>query len=316
MLKKIQLDKIKSYFLILILILYFNCDSSELVNSLNVNTNIASIFDPIISNPSSGYDQPRALAIDDNYIYIAGRDMDNKNFDSQWRIEKRNINTGKLIPEFGYGGVIQSNPSERTDIAIALSVDSNYIYIGGSEHYGSPSTACTPGSEVCYSWYEMRIEKRSKFTGELVDEFGNNGIISSRLGPKDLFFNDIGSSHIDKDFIYISSNEGIDTAGFSGQWRIEKRNKESGELVIEFGNEGKIYSDAKISVQFAPIISIDNNSIYISGKVFYDNDRCLRIEKRDMGVMVLLFLIHLNISMGIMLCLLIQIIYILLVFRE
>jgi hypothetical protein len=97
-------------------------------------------FGSIISNPTaSGFNAPKALAIDANYLYIAGYDMNTAGGDKEWRVEKRNIGDGSLVATFGSGGVYVSNPSPLNDDIWAMSIDASYLYVAGyDEVLGSP----------------------------------------------------------------------------------------------------------------------------------------------------------------------------------
>ena len=75
-----------------------------------------------------------AIAIDSNYIYVAGYDNTGGGF-LEWRIEKRDLTTGALVTSFGSGGVIVKNfglPALDHDIW-TIAVDASYVYVAGYE---------------------------------------------------------------------------------------------------------------------------------------------------------------------------------------
>jgi formylmethanofuran dehydrogenase subunit C len=119
----------------------------------------------VLSDPSTGEDRLHweSLAVDSDYIYIAGEDWVPGNF--QWRIEKRDITTGALVSGFGTDGVIQVNPSASADYPYSVKIDSSYIYLAGAD-------AVLGGSN-----FQWRIEKRDITTGALVSGFGTDGVI-------------------------------------------------------------------------------------------------------------------------------------------
>ena len=77
-----------------------------------------------------------AIAIDSTYMYVAG--YDNTSGGSlEWRIEKRDLITGALVPAFGAGGVYVNSfgsPAAGSDDDIfAISLDDTYLYVAGYE---------------------------------------------------------------------------------------------------------------------------------------------------------------------------------------
>ncbi len=77
------------------------------------------------SNPSPGYDEALAVAIDGTYMYVAGYDESPASGDWQWRVEKRLLSTGALV------GSPTSNPSTGDDEIIGLAADASYLYLVG-----------------------------------------------------------------------------------------------------------------------------------------------------------------------------------------
>lgn len=208
----------------------------------------------INSNPSDNEDTPTNLLIDEDYIYIAGCDETPGN--EQWRIEKRDKNSGLLDNNFGNNGVIQINTIDQSgysDFVCSMIIDSSYLYLVGP--------------------YNLRIEKRDKVTGNLISSFGNNGVI--------IVSNAIANSiTTDTNYIYTAGydfNNGNDDM----QWRIEKRDKITGQLINNFGTNGIINYNLINRQESANSIINDSNYIYISGEDTKPNNQQWRIEKRD-----------------------------------
>jgi hypothetical protein len=111
-------------------------------------------------NPSSGSDVIFSLAVDGTGIYAGGSYSSPGN--NGWRIEKRSLNSGELIAEFGTAGVVAHNPSSGSDLIRALLVDETGLYAGGYD--------VSPGNE------QWRIEKRDLLTGALISDFGSAGV--------------------------------------------------------------------------------------------------------------------------------------------
>ncbi|MBN2323988.1 MAG: hypothetical protein JXQ30_09645 [Spirochaetes bacterium] len=211
-------------------------------------------------NPSVGGDYTFCIALDSQYIYVAGEDSPLGN--SEWRIEKRDITTGALVTSFGTNGVVTTNPSTDYDSAYCIVVDSNYIYVSGFDQ--------SPGSGDL----QWRIEKRSKETGALITAFDTDGIIE--VNPGD------GADYvlvtIDDLYIYAA---GADSSIDSGQFRIEKRDKTSGALVDAFGTNGVVTWNPSGQWDGPNSISIDTNYMYVTGSDMAPGNDQWRIEKRD-----------------------------------
>jgi len=226
----------------------------------------------LTSNPSSGEDGSnrfQSFVLDSTYMYAVGFDSSPGNY--QWRIEKRNKNTGVLVTAFDADGVIQEDISANKDEARGVAIDANYIYIAGYDG--------TLGATD----YQVRIEKRDINTGVLVTAFDDDGIITRDTGiNQELAIN----VHIQGDSLYIIGVEGGGST--DSQWFIEKRDSTTGALVIAFGNNGISYSNPKTapdSSDYPYASRLDNNYIYIAGR---DSTGPLgqtpiwRIEKRDL----------------------------------
>ena len=211
-----------------------------------------------------------SIAIDLDYIYMAGGSIfaDKKEgsifgksvnaqglvpVDIQWRIEKRKINTGSLVSEFGKDGIIEENLSSGIDEVKSIAIDSNYIYAAGCN-----------GSK----WH---VEKRDINTGDLVSEFGKDGVVEQELG-------DELSITIDSRYIYMAGHRllALGNSKWRYQWRIEKRDINTGKLVPVFGKDGVIENNAK-NLGLLRSIIIDSKYIYVSGSGRW------RIEKRDIN---------------------------------
>lgn len=95
----------------------------------------------------------RSIAVDASYLYVAAEDYSLGASNSQWRIEKRNKNTGALVSAFDTDGVVESNPSSYGDSAKAMIADASYLYVAGDDHSTGSSNQ---------GW---RIEKRILHSG-------------------------------------------------------------------------------------------------------------------------------------------------------
>ena len=108
-------------------------DNGNLCTAANCGTQFGS--NGVVRNdPSVNYDYANAIAVDSTGIYVAGRDEDptcpafSATCNTRWRIEKRDLSTGALIPGFGSGGVSIIDPTSstndmETEEATAIAID-------------------------------------------------------------------------------------------------------------------------------------------------------------------------------------------------
>ncbi len=97
------------------------------------------------SNPSSGIDIPTAVRRHaPSEFHVVGTDESIAAGDWQWRMEKRVATTGALVPTFGQGGIVTSNPTSGDDRPVATPLA---LYVAGTANRSGDS-----------SW---RIEARS-----------------------------------------------------------------------------------------------------------------------------------------------------------
>ncbi len=171
--------------------------------------------------------------------------------------------SGSLVPGFGLGGGIGSNPGTSNDYAYAVAVDSSNIYVAG-EDYNTGS-------------YEWRIEKRSLSDGSLVLGFGTQGVISgdySTSGDGAL------AMAIDLSYMYVA---GVDSVLGNRRWRIEKRNLSDGTLVSGFGTGGVVTSNPSVGDDYIYAIALDSSCLYAVGSDYGPGNWQWRIEKRNLS---------------------------------
>ncbi len=145
-------------------------------------------------NPSSSWDEARAITCDGTFIYVAGFDSSQGYGNYQWRIQKRNKSDGSVV------WTVTDNPSSSRDVVQGITSDDSSIYIVGHDS--------SPGDDR-----QWRIQKRDKSDGSIVWTETEN--LSS--------FNDKTSAiTCDGTYIYIA---GYDSSpGYQNyQWRIQKR---------------------------------------------------------------------------------------------
>jgi len=91
----------------------------------------------VTSSRGTGYDRAISLAIDritPGFMYIVGRHSAGGTKDKQWRIEKRRLDNGSLVADFGEEGIITYNPSELSEGAAGIVADDRFIYVTGDDY--------------------------------------------------------------------------------------------------------------------------------------------------------------------------------------
>ena len=90
---------------------------------------------------------PFGIVVHATAVYIAGYEVvaGPSGNNTAWRIEKRDITDGTLIPGFGVGGVITSNPSDSSERPWSIAIDSTNLYVAGAtQELGNNNFAWRP----------------------------------------------------------------------------------------------------------------------------------------------------------------------------
>lgn len=115
-----------------------------------------------IENPTTGNDSALVSVIDGNYIFVGG--YQNNGNDSQWRIEKRRIDNGRLCDvancgddAFNTNGVIIVDSANQGWVTGLITDSANLYAIGIDEFDGAQS--------------KIYIRKYNKTTGSIISQF-------------------------------------------------------------------------------------------------------------------------------------------------
>jgi hypothetical protein len=177
--------------------------------------------------------------------------------------------SGDLVPGFGAGGVVTSNPTTMTDSANLIAVDATYMYVVGVDYVVSETNDT-----------RWRIEKRLLTTGALESGFGTAGIVTGNPSTS----SDVATAiSIDSTYMYVVGLSCVPgTNNF--QWRIEKRLLTTGALDSGFGTAGIITGNKGYDPTVGLSIATDATYMYVAG---YDapnysdsTGSTCRIEKR------------------------------------
>lgn len=200
-----------------------------------------------------------------------GSGREDRSNDDAWRIEKRRASDGRLVAEFGDGGIIRVDPSPFNDEinAIVLDAGRGHFFLAGWDR-------------VCgRSDRQWRIEKRRLDTGAPVESFGAAGVIQEN--PSAL--NDVPAAMVgdpSSGHLFLS---GWDNSAGSKRWRIEKRRMSDGGLVEGFGRGGVLAFDPSDDNDVPKAMALDaaEGVLFIGGVTRPPEGEHWRIEKRRTG---------------------------------
>jgi len=201
------------------------------------------------------------IAIDDSYMYVTG--WGDGGDGNAFRTEKRRLSDGTRCTEanpcdgigFGYHynagtGVHEyvgdgaSVSEDQTKEAETITIDSDYMYVGGYDRDASADL----------SW---RIEKRRLSDGSLVNEFDGDGIVAvPKADVAGVEGSHLKGISVDSDSIYAFGTYDQGAPAWQ-DWRLQKRDKVSGVL------EYDIIDPNPASSGYA--IDIDNDYAYTVG---------------------------------------------------
>ncbi|HEX9759204.1 MAG TPA: hypothetical protein VGB26_15625 [Nitrospiria bacterium] len=167
--------------------------------------------------------------------------------------------TSSLGLSSGSGSIL--SVTSGTDVARGIAVDSSALYIAGNDQSTGHS--------------QWRIEKRNLSDGSLINSFGKEGVVNS--DPSTGFDEPFGIA-VDSTSIYVV---GYDIFPGDRQWRIEKRDISSGDLVLGFGINGVVTNNFSQGDDVAFAVAVDGTGVYIVGFDLLPGDKEWRLEKRN-----------------------------------
>lgn len=205
------------------------------------------------------YTNFQQIIVDSGSLFAIGGNWFRTPDRQNWRVEKRNLHTGKLIPDFG-GGVVEIDPNNaQNDSAFGACVDSDYIYITGI--YGGGTS----------DWW---TEKNNKSTGAKEMSFGGvTGYVRSNLSTG--YSQPAAGIILDSDYIYIGGHDFIPG---DSQCRVEKRNKTSGALISGFGSGGIFHYDTSATDDRLVNMVIDGDYLYLCGYIASSSAKAIVIK--------------------------------------
>lgn len=230
---------------------------------------------PLQVNGSSVSDWATSTATDGVNLYVFGfEEFDfesTSGSNSSWRLRKRLIQTGAAVAGFGTAGTLSGNPGPGLDIPFKVIVNGGSLYLLMARETGAGS-----GS------FALRIEKRTAATGALVTAFGSNGVVTTSSPAS---FDGIPlpwTMAVDGSFVYVAGPQ--EESSTDSQWRIEKRDRTTGQLIPTFGLAGRVDENPSGSADGCFSIVLGETSMWLVGAdtvqgTSASNGR-IRIEKR------------------------------------
>lgn len=197
-----------------------------------------------IASNAPGTDEATAIAIDEDYMYVAGFEP------GDWRIEIRDLSDGTLL---------DSATSDCSGQPNAIIADYPYIYVIGDDYVDGD-----------YAW---RIEKWHFLNGELmaVDAFGSGGVV--RHNPSDN--NDSAqAAAIFDGFLYVAGSDRSNGPS-DAEWRIEQRDLNSGDLLQLRTHNPSVDDDVPLAMAIHP-----GGVIYLAG---YDQAAVIGKNKKTVS---------------------------------
>ena len=170
------------------------------------NLTTGSFIWQVLYNPSVYEDKATGVAVDATGVYIVGYDSILAYGQGEWRIQKRNLTTGALIW------------SKTTPLVYVGNCVANDVAVDGTGAYIGGFIRTTSSSPADYIW---RIEKRNLTTGNIIWEKTSNP-----TGQDDYAWGIARNST----GVYIVGHQNV-SAGDNKQWRIEKRDLTTGNLI-------------------------------------------------------------------------------------
>lgn len=248
---------------------------------------LETVFDSdgiVISDPTSGGDETRAIAVDDTSLYILG-------FCSgcgavggtATRIEKRNKLTGALESAFDTDGVVIIDSVSGADGPWDILLDETSLFVA------SDCDGC--GSAGNFAW---RIEKRDATTGAPVNAFDGDGVL---VHDTNAASDQPRRMAVDGTYLYVVGycnaiiSPCVPGGGGGAAWKIIKVFKSNGTFESNFDGDGVLGSDPTSGTDHAYAVGIDTNYLYVGGICTgcgASGGSAWRIEKRNItdGVLV------------------------------
>jgi hypothetical protein len=201
------------------------------------------------SNPSTAWDQASAVAVDSTGLYVVGHETVSGS-NKRWRIEKRNLNTLAMLPNFP----VFSDPSTSSDVATWCAVDGTALYVVG---YDSSQGA---GNS------QWRIEKRNLITGALIGGPRVDNFTSGSDKPWSAALGNDG-------YLYVVGEDS--PVGQGRAWRMAQYS------IQGLGQNGLAGANYSTGDDIALAVAVSNGRVFIGGVDSVGGDKRWRVQGRS-----------------------------------
>jgi hypothetical protein len=232
---------------------------------------------PLQFNGSSFSDWATSAATDGVNLYVFGFeqfDFEASSPNSSWHLRKRLIRTGAAVTAFGTLGTVSGNPGAGLDIPFKVVVSGGSLYLLMASESGAGSRN-----------FSLRVEKRRADDGALVAAFGTGGVLTATPGAA--MYDGIPlpwTMGVDGSFLYLAGSHQVSST--DSQWRIQKRDKTTGQLISTFGTNGVVDNNPSSKADGCFAMVIGATSMWLVGAEDVDGTAAsngrIRIEKRKL----------------------------------
>jgi len=231
---------------------------------------------PIQVNGTSHSDWATAVATDGVFLYALGFenfDFESASSDAGWRLRKRRIDTGAAVAAFGTAGTLSANPGPGLDVPFKVIVSGGSLFVLLARETGAGSRT-----------FVLRIEKRNAVDGSPVASFGTGGAAET-VAPAGYDGIPLPWTMVaDGSFLYIAGPQEVSSS--DSKWRIEKRDKTTGQLIAGFGTAGSIDENPTGDADGCFGMVIDGSSMWLVGaeavQASSASNGRIRMEKRKL----------------------------------
>jgi len=196
----------------------------------------------VVTDVGDVQDHLHAIAVAGDALYLAG--MDSVPHVGRWRVEKRRLSDGALVPEFGDAGVLAIDPTADWDRITAIAVDGRHLFLVGE-------AAAT-----------LRIEKRVAYDGRLRTTFGSGGVLA--MPNETVAWQSANTALVVEDHLYVATGTG----------RVLKLRTRDGGAVARF----KPADTPPAASTRVTALAASNRALYIGAAT----DQGFRFEKRGL----------------------------------
>ena len=207
----------------------------------------------VITDLNSSNDVGNSLQIYQNYIYLGGYsgEINNKDF----AIVRYNKDNGTLDTTFGTNGIVITDLNNNSnDVGNSLQIDNSGIYLSGYTNEKLNSNDVPHYIAIVKYKFDGSLDTNFGTTGKVVD---SDQVVATSLQLDDTYIY-LGA--------YTTSARNTTTVGAIRNIEIYKYDKYTGNLVSNFGTNGRITDGYNLtSTDFLSSMQLYEDYIYVTG---------------------------------------------------